>query len=58
LLQTVVGKAMQDLVLIPLYADEDIYAMDRSLAWRPRNDGMVLAAEVHAGGREGSEARP
>jgi hypothetical protein len=42
---------MQDLALIPLYADEDIYAVDRSLAWRPRNDGMVLAAEVRRGSR-------
>jgi peptide/nickel transport system substrate-binding protein len=51
LLQTIVGRAMQDLALIPLYADEDIYAVDRSLAWRPRNDGMVLAAEVRRGSR-------
>lgn len=45
-LQKIVGQVMDDLVVIPLYVDEDDYAVDRSLDWRPRNDGMVLAAEV------------
>ena len=45
-LQKIVGRVMADLVLIPLYVDEDDYALDRSLDWRPRNDGMVLAAEI------------
>ena len=45
-LQQIVDEVMDDLVLIPLYVDEDDYAVDRSLGWRPRNDGMVLAAEV------------
>jgi len=34
-------------VWIPLYIDEDVYAMDRRFSWRPRNDSMVLAAEIH-----------
>ena len=45
-LQRIVGEVMDDLVVIPLYVDEDDYAVDRSLTWRPRNDGMVLAAEI------------
>ena len=49
-LQKIVRRVMDDLVLLPLYVDEDIYAVDRSLDWRPRNDGMVLAAEIHPAG--------
>ena len=49
-LQKIVARVMDDLVLIPLYVDEDDYAFDRSLDWRPRNDGMVLAAEVRPAG--------
>jgi peptide/nickel transport system substrate-binding protein len=35
-----------DVVWIPLYFDEDAYALDRSYRWEPRNDSMILAAEI------------
>jgi peptide/nickel transport system substrate-binding protein len=45
-LHRIVEAVSQDLVMIPLYVDEDVYAIDPSLRWHPRDDGMVLAAEV------------
>jgi peptide/nickel transport system substrate-binding protein len=39
-LQQIVSRAMADLVWIPLYVDEDIFAIDPALSWRPRNDGI------------------
>jgi hypothetical protein len=37
---------MADLAWIPLYVDQDVYAMSKDLAWEPRNDSFILAAEV------------
>ena len=45
-LQKVEKTIMDDLVWIPLYVDDDDYAVDRRLAWQPRNDGLILAAEI------------
>ncbi|HET9794145.1 MAG TPA: ABC transporter substrate-binding protein [Thermoanaerobaculia bacterium] len=45
-LQKVVKTLMDDLVWIPLYVDDDDYAVDRRLSWQPRNDGLILASEV------------
>lgn len=45
-LQKVEQTLMDDLVWIPLYVDEDDYAVDRRLAWQPRNDGLILASEI------------
>lgn len=46
LLQRIMGMLMDRLVWIPLYVDEDVYAIDRNLSWEPRSDSFVLAAEV------------
>ena len=45
-LQKVERRLMDDLVWIPLYVDDDDYAVDRRLAWQPRNDGLILASEI------------
>ena len=45
-LQRVEKTLMDDLVWVPLYVDDDDYAVDRRLAWQPRNDGLILAAEI------------
>lgn len=45
-LQRVEKTLMDDLVWIPLYVDDDDYAVDRRLAWQPRNDGLILASEI------------
>lgn len=45
-LQKVERTLMDDLVWIPLYVDDDDYAVDRRIAWQPRNDGLILASEI------------
>ena len=45
-LQKVERTLMEDLVWVPLYVDDDDYAIDRRLVWQPRNDGLILASEI------------
>ena len=45
-LEWIMEKAMQDLVWVPLYVDQDVYALDRAYAWQPRSDSFILAAEI------------
>jgi len=45
-LQRVEKRLMDDLVWIPLYVDDDDYAVDRRFVWHPRNDGLILASEI------------
>lgn len=45
-IQELVGKAMDRLLVIPLYNDVDVYAVERSLSWQPRTDSYILAAEI------------
>ncbi|MCM2256740.1 MAG: ABC transporter substrate-binding protein [Vicinamibacteria bacterium] len=48
LLQQLVGRVARDLAWIPLYVDQDGYALDRSLTWRPRADTYIRIAEIAA----------
>lgn len=41
---------MLELPWVPLYVDEDVFAMAPGVAWRPRRDGFVLAAEIGLSG--------
>lgn len=45
-LEDVVELIMEDLPWIPLYVDQNVYALDRSLSWQPRNDSFILASEI------------
>jgi peptide/nickel transport system substrate-binding protein len=45
-LMQIMAAAMQRLPVVPLYFDEDVYALRKGYLWRPRADGYVLAAEV------------
>lgn len=45
-LQTVISSVMDDLAWLPLYVDQEVYAVDKTLSWQPRNDGLVLAYEI------------
>jgi peptide/nickel transport system substrate-binding protein len=47
-LQTVMSMLMDDLLMIPLYVEQDAYAIDRNLSWKPRYDSLILAQEVKA----------
>jgi len=42
----VVSRAMNEQVVVPLYADQDVYVVDRRVVWMPRADGYILVAEV------------
>jgi peptide/nickel transport system substrate-binding protein len=46
LLQDIMRTTVRDLVLLPLYNDQDVYAIDNALAWQPRNDRYIKVAEI------------
>jgi peptide/nickel transport system substrate-binding protein len=45
-LQDIMARVIEDLVLVPLYNDDDAYAMERSIAWEPRADSQVWIADI------------
>ncbi len=45
-LQNLMARLMDELVWLPLYFEQDGFAVDRSLAWQPRTDGYLRGAEV------------
>ena len=45
-LQQIMSRLMEDLPWIPLYIDQDVYAVQDSLVWRPRSDSYILAHEI------------
>lgn len=47
-LQGIMTTVMEKLILIPLYNDQDVYAISRDFSWTPRADSYILAADIHA----------
>lgn len=45
-LQKIMSTLMVDLPWIPLYIDQDVYALDRQFTWTPRPDSYVLAYTI------------
>jgi ABC-type transport system substrate-binding protein len=45
-IQKLMRRVATELEVIPLYNDEDVYAFDRSLAWRPRNDSYIRVGDI------------
>ena len=45
-LEQIMAILMQDLPWIPLYIDQDVYALDRRFSWKPRHDSHVFAYEI------------
>lgn len=45
-LQRIVERIANDVVFVPLYVDEEVYAVKTPFVWRPRADNYVLAAEI------------
>jgi len=45
-LQQVMERVMLELPMVPLVVPYDLYALRRGIAWAPRLDGRVLAAEL------------
>lgn len=46
-LQDIMLRLTTDLPWVPLYIDQDVYALDKSFSWRPRPDSYILAYEIH-----------
>jgi peptide/nickel transport system substrate-binding protein len=46
MLQTIMSTLMVDLPWIPLYIDQDVYALDRQFTWTPRPDSYVRAYDI------------
>lgn len=44
--QQIIREITDELVMVPLYIDQDVYAVERSLSWRPRNDSYIRVAEI------------
>jgi len=45
-LENMMSIVMDDLPWIPLYIDQDVYALDKSFSWAPRHDSHVFAYEI------------
>jgi peptide/nickel transport system substrate-binding protein len=45
-LEQIMSILMEDLPWIPLYIDQDVYALDRRFSWKPRHDSHVFAYEI------------
>ena len=46
LLLEATARAMDDLPIVPLYVDQDLYAHRPGVAWTPRNDNFLIASEI------------
>lgn len=49
-LRSLMAMVMQNLPVVPLYYDEEVYGVAGGFSWRPRADGFVLAADVSPAG--------
>ena len=47
-LENLMQSVMRELVWIPLYTDEEMWAVDRAFVWRPRSDYWLQLADVSA----------
>lgn len=45
-LQRIMAHLEENIVVVPLYVDQEVYAIDKSLTWQPRNDSYVFAQEI------------
>jgi peptide/nickel transport system substrate-binding protein len=46
-IQNVMKLVMDDLPWIPVYIDQDVYALHKDLRWKPRNDSFIFAWEMN-----------
>lgn len=40
------ARTMDDLPVVPVYIDQDLYAFRAGVEWRPRNDNFLIASEI------------
>ena len=46
-LQSVMALFMDDLLMAPLFVEQDAYLIDKSYKWKPRYDSVISVAEIH-----------
>ncbi len=46
LLVEATARVMEDLPVVPLYIDQDLYAFRTGVEWKPRNDNFLIASEI------------
>lgn len=46
LLVEATARVMEDLPIVPLYVDQDLYAFRSGIEWTPRNDNFLIASEI------------
>lgn len=45
-LREATARVLEDLPVIPLYVDQDLYAFREGVSWTPRNDNFLIASEI------------
>ena len=40
------ARVMEDVPVVPLYVDQDLYALRSGVEWHPRNDNFLVASEI------------
>ncbi len=45
-LRRATARVLEDLPVIPLYVDQDLYAFREGISWTPRNDNFLIASEI------------
>jgi len=45
-MQQLMRRVTEEVVWIPLYADQEVYAINKMFSWHPRNDSYILAEEI------------
>lgn len=40
------ARVLEDLPVVPLYVDQDLYAFRSGIEWTPRNDNFLIASEI------------
>ena len=46
LLVRATARAMEDVAVVPLFIDQELYAHRPGVEWRPRNDNFLIASEI------------
>jgi len=46
MLQDLLEQITEETIVVPLYNDQDVYAIDRRFAWHPRADSGILIADI------------
>lgn len=55
-LQQMLAAVTSRALVVPLYVDDDVYALDQRYMWHPRNDSYLFASEIQK--RESSRGKP